>query len=143
MSKIIFVGIHNAPGKTPLDSSTYTGRAVDEIIAKVFIGIKCVKSNLWDQTTPPNITRRTFGQQMGHVTDWIKRTDYKQGDIIISLGELVHGVFSYWMKVEKNDQHRIFKVAHPSSHVARMKRAEYIKSTQNGISQILMYYGKG
>jgi hypothetical protein len=126
MAKIIFVGIHNAPGKTPLDSSTYTGKVVESIA--MGIGCEIIKTNLWDQTTHPEINRRTFGHHMGHVEDWIRRADYKPGDAIICLGDLVYGVFSYYRKAEcpATESPKLIKLLHPSSFKARMHKTAYI-----------------
>lgn len=140
MGKIIFVGIHNAPGKTPLDSSTYTGKVVDAIAGGIYQrGI--IKTNLWDQSTHPEINRRTFGQHMGHVSDWIKRTDYKHGDAIVCLGDLVYGVFSYWRKAEcpASERPKLIKITHPSALKARMQKTAYIKEA----TEIIKYNVNG
>lgn len=44
--KIVFVGIHNKPGLKPLDSSTVTGKIVDEIISH-FPDVEFEKQNIF------------------------------------------------------------------------------------------------
>ena len=45
--KICFVGIHHKEGKTPLDSSTSTGKIIDRIIQGLGPRFECQKKNLF------------------------------------------------------------------------------------------------
>ena len=51
--KICFVGIHNRPGKTPLDSSTRTGKVIDRIIQACGDGFEFEKRNFFDMDRMP------------------------------------------------------------------------------------------
>lgn len=79
--RVIFVGVHNKPGKTPLDSSTLTGRTVDAI-ASLLPEFEIVKSNLHDLEYLPKDRLLT-------VTEWRRRVKYKRGDIVVALGAQV------------------------------------------------------
>lgn len=126
--KIIFVGIHNKPGKQPLDSSTRTGKIIDEFI--LVIGGQCVKSNLFDQETFPEISK-DLSRQMGHVADWAKRVDYKCGDLIVCLGELVYVIFRYWRghEVPAEQRPNIIHISHPAAPKNKASERIYISQS--------------
>lgn len=125
--KIIFVGIHNKPGKAPLDSSTLTGKVIDEFI--LVMGGKCIKSNLYDQETFPTINRRNIGAQMGHIADWQKRVNYQPEDLIVCLGELVAGIFRYWKKAEATHDAKIMHIPHPAAQRSNTDQRNYISQS--------------
>ena len=65
--KIIFVGIHNKPGKIPLCSSTPTGKIIKQITEKIKTK-KIVKTNLYDVDYLPvqEIEKGEFREDLFH-----------------------------------------------------------------------------
>jgi hypothetical protein len=85
--KIIFVGMFNKPGKLPLDSSTKSGRAIDDIAKQ--LQAECVKTNLFDTEYYPKDDNENFGR----ATIWWQRVRVDEKDIIVLLGNLVQKDF--------------------------------------------------
>lgn len=117
--RVIFVGVHNKPGKTPLDSSTLTGRTVDAI-ASLLPEFEIVKSNLHDLEYLPT-------ERLMTVTAWRKRVKYKRGDIVVALGAQVAWDFS------RNHGSQIpipyLMVHHPAKRMSGGTRERYIQET--------------
>ena len=84
--RVIFVGIHNKPGVTPLASSTKTGKIIDQIIQRLN-GFSCVKSNLFAFDYLPENDHEDWK----FIVDWSKRVSYTDSDIIVCLGKRVSG----------------------------------------------------
>jgi hypothetical protein len=79
--RIIFVGVHNLPGKTPLDSTTKSGKIIDAVIAGL-PGRECVKTNLFDCDKVPE----AYLVRCELILDWIQRVKLGKDDIVILLG---------------------------------------------------------
>jgi len=116
--RVIFVGVHNKPGKTPLDSSTLTGRTVDAI-ASLLPEFEIVKSNLHDMEYLPTDRLMT-------VTSWRRRVKYKRDDIVVVLGRQVGWDFG------RNHGSQIpipfIQMEHPAKVMSSVERARYIQN---------------
>lgn len=121
--RIIFVGIHNKPGYTPLDSRTKSGKIIDEVIAGL-PGRECVKTNLFDTDKLPE--QKYMGEW---VLDWIERVRLHHTDTVVLLGDIVQREFPS-LPV------RIIKAPHPASR--HIKRQEYISN----LIQKIINHGK-
>lgn len=82
MRRVFFVGIHNKPGKSPLDSSTQTGKFIDGIISLIDKEkAECVKTNLCEKE------RAAIDREIPALNKaWIIKYKPRMGDIIILLG---------------------------------------------------------
>ena len=105
--------MHNKPGMKPLDSSTKTGKVVDEIIrtASCF----AIKSNLCDYDYLPKDKKVIYASNL----EWNARYKPNKDTIIILLGDWVQKNFLL-------TEAKIIKVAHPSSLFGSEKRKKYI-----------------
>lgn len=93
--RVVFVGIHNKPGKRPLDSSTRSGKVIDDIIRNL-PEFDCIKTNLHDLEFMPMDDQVHWPDTF---TAWRKRAGIKPGDVIgrdvivVLLGGYVHQMF--------------------------------------------------
>lgn len=93
--RVIFVGIHNKQGKTPLDSSTRSGKVIDSIINNL-PECECIKTNLHDLEYLPQDHQVHW---LDTFSDWRKRAGIKPGEvvgrdvIVVLLGGYVHQMF--------------------------------------------------
>ena len=83
--KIVFVGIHNKPGKAPLDSTTKTGEIIDAICCH-FKGVEFMKANLFPIDSLPKKER--YDQ---YVEDFLRKTQDEAYYILLgkTVGELL------------------------------------------------------
>lgn len=113
--KIIFVGIHNKPGKSPLCSSTRSGKVVDKIIAELQ-GLNCIKANLFDIDQIPKQEEKAKLKM-----DFLNNFTAGEDDIFALLGAMVHDEFPFVYQ-------KSVKLAHPASTLYSGKKdSEYIK----------------
>jgi hypothetical protein len=121
--KVFFVGLHNKPHKTPLCSSTKSGKLIDRIINQVFNrngvdGAKWVKTNLFDVDFYPT----NDDENWGRATEWWERNkDVEETDLIVLLGAAVHRDF-----VNCPYHVHILEVAHPASKRSHVDMNEYV-----------------
>lgn len=111
--KIFFVGIHNKPNTLPLDSSTKSGKLIDQIITNLK-GNLCVKSNLFDLEYIPK-----EGIEK-HKLVWIEKYKPSEKDAIVLLGGKVHKFFP-------QTSSKVIKIKHPSSVWSKVSQEEYVK----------------
>jgi hypothetical protein len=126
-SKIIFVGLHNKPGKMPLCSSTKSGKLIDRIIDLLrHKGKEVLKTNLFNiDYMPASI------EQIHELTfDWIERVELYKNDIVVLLGAMVHEKFP------NLPMNKVVKVAHPASKRSHVEMDEYVKDTASKILTI-------
>jgi hypothetical protein len=107
---IYFVGIHNKPGMAALDSRTYTGKIIDQIISKVG---PAVKTNFVDMDTLPKST-------IQHAVVWNRIYRPAPGDTVVLLGRFVQKRFIRHSGV------RYIEVDHPSAFRVRADVAGYV-----------------
>lgn len=123
MKRVIFVGVHNKPGMTPLDSKSRSGKLIDRIIRRLEVfephvdyQVTCVKSNLFDLDYLPVIYDRSV-----ILNKWSQRAKCSmgRGDVVVTLGACVHSVF-------KSYCHPI-NLGHPSGVWAKDKQIRYVR----------------
>ena len=114
MEKVIFVGVHNKPGKSPLCSSTYSGKIIDRVIKQ--LNCECVKTNMWDVEYEP----RHKSEKMRLANAWHRRIETRYYDIIVLLGKDVH---DYFVKIG-----RTLEFPHPSGVRFRGPVNRYIEN---------------
>lgn len=110
--RVIFVGMNNKPGLAPLCSSTRSGKLIDRVIKELPPGTEVTKSNLWDLDHWPSLYN-CFN------TEWITRTQYYPGDIVVTLGESVRKAF---VKSRIPFTH----IGHPSAVWSHERQDDYI-----------------
>lgn len=113
--KIIFIGIHNKPELGPLDSSTKSGKFVDEIILHMIDQgyiFEYVKSNLYEVNYYPESENKKKELRK----KWIEKYNPGTNDILILLGKLVQCDFFY------NDLFIKIKSIHPSALWSKDKK---------------------
>lgn len=115
--RVIFVGVHNKPGKTPLDSSTLTGKTVD-IIAQGLGGFEIIKSNMHDFDYLP--VDRT-----NSISAWRRRVEYKRTDIVVALGAQVGWDFA--RHHPSTIAISYIQVHHPAKRMSVKEREQYIQ----------------
>jgi len=117
-ARIIFVGMHNKPGKQPLDSSTMTGKVIDRIIEQLK-PYECIKSNLFDKEYFPNSEVEIWNS---HIR-WYNKFKPIDKDLIILLGKWTQDNFLPAPGI-------VIKLDHPASFNYRSKaqKEEYINS---------------
>lgn len=121
--RVIFVGIHNKPGKTALDSSTRSGKVIDSIIRNL-PEFDCHKTNLHDLDYMPMDNQV---QWQDTFTDWRKRAGIKPGQIIgrdvivVCLGGYVQQMFR-----RMPGYSNILKVTHPAVVRSKENSLKYI-----------------
>jgi len=86
--RLFFVGIHDKPGMTPLNSSSFSGSRVDSIIDEVKLDYKCIKTNFFNMDAVPN----GFCQKAA-LQDWMNRNLITYKDRVVVLGNLVGDCF--------------------------------------------------
>lgn len=125
--KIFFVGIHNKPGKKPLDSSTKTGKIVDKIIEQ--LSCECEKTNLYDLNHLPEHSEER--QQLA--IEWFSRINIQKGDVAILLGKDVQKNF-----IKNLIGINLLEINHPSSLFGKIKTENYTKETVKLINSFLI-----
>lgn len=123
--RIIFVGLHSKPHKTPLCGSTKTGKLINRIINVLNTDIKILKTNLFEVEYMPH--RREYSQ-LRH--EWYDTHLPTNDDIIVLLGALTHKEFNY-------DFGRIIKIAHPASKRSHIDMDAYVEDTAKKIRTLL------
>lgn len=123
MKRVIFVGVHNKPGKEPLDSSTVSGKRIDNII-KNLTDCKCIKSNLFEIERQP-----IAGEQDDLIEKWFIKYWESANDICVLLGNQVQYSFP---KIPV----RIIRLAHPSLQYSKVTPTEYINNAVKLIKNI-------
>lgn len=86
--RLFFVGIHDKPGMTPLNSSSFSGSRVDSIIDEVKLDYKCIKTNFFDMDSVPSGFCKKAALQ-----DWMNRNLITYKDRVVVLGNLVGDCF--------------------------------------------------
>jgi len=119
--RIIFVGVHNKPGKLPLDSSTKSGKIID-IIAKG-LNKKIEKTNLYNSDYLP--TERAEKDYL--IEEWFYTTLPTNEDIIILLGCEVQKEFKFELD-------NIIKLKHPAYR--KNIKKDYITNAVNEIKKL-------
>lgn len=122
MKRVIFVGMNNKPGLTPLCPSTKSGKLIDRIIAEL-PEYECVKTNLWDLDNFPSNKINVFNKE------WITRSQWQPGNIIVPLGECVRKAFI-------RSGLKYIAIGHPSAIWANNKKDDYIL---NAVIKIIKY----
>ena len=112
--RILFVGIHNKPNTSPLDSKTKSGKLIDKMIINLKEDI-CTKTNLFDCE---NIPEKDIEE---YKTKWIEKYKPSDKDIIVLLGNNVKKLFP------DNVSSKIIKIKHPSSIWSKESQKEYVK----------------
>lgn len=121
--KVIFVGIHNKEGYTPLSFLTKSGKLINKIgyvLFKNYIYIK--KTNLYDVNYfPQDFEKFNLAQ------NWIDRIEPNFCDIIVLLGKEVQNNF-------QNNGFTIINLSHPASIWSKKNQDKYI---ENAVSKIM------
>jgi hypothetical protein len=126
MKRIIFVGMNNKPGVSPLCSSTKSGKLIDSVIWELraqTIGLgddRIIKSNLFDLDHFPETT--------GFNYEWCDRVGYRCDDIIVTLGASVHENF-------KKSPYKVVALGHPSAVWSNRKKFDYVDNAVRLISE--------
>lgn len=119
--RVIFVGMHNKPGKAPLDSTTKSGKLIDRVIAQL-PGLTCEKSNLWDCDYWP--------KGAGFNYNWPSYVEYDSDDIVVCLGTCVIAAF-------RRGPIPFIHVGHPSAVWGKLAQVDYIQNCRNKILNTL------
>lgn len=122
MKRVIFVGIHNKPGKKPLDSSTRTGKVIDRIIAGLR-GFECVKSNLFHKDYLPSEEDIKYRKPYRITHAWVLRVNWNSGDIVVLLGNDVAKIFK-----KANVNLPVIEARHPASIWSYLDREAYARA---------------
>jgi hypothetical protein len=120
---IFFVGIHNKPGRLPLDSHTRTGSVIDAIIAR--LSPVTIKTNLCDVDEFPRPD-----EIMEHNDAWHLKNNPTEDDLIVLLGTWVGENF-------RKRGLRVLKLGHPAGAFRRGAKEEYIQSAIEKINKAL------
>lgn len=112
-TRVIFVGMHNKPHKTPLCSSTKSGKLIDRI-AKNFTHIK---TNLYDVDYYPKGIEEKYQLSC----DWLYRINPGENEVVVLLGREVHDNCVY-EPLFKN----VIKIPHPSSQRSHEQMDAYV-----------------
>lgn len=111
--------MHNKPGFEPLDSRTYSGKIIDQVI-KV-IG-DAEKTNLSDTDfLPDNPDKQAM--------EWHIRIPYNLGDTVVLLGKWVQKHFHVYPGL------KIVKAPHPAAPQYRGRLNDYIAIIESQISK--------
>lgn len=123
--RVIFVGIHNKPGLTPLCSTTKSGKLIDRVIARV----KCdmvLKTNLYDVDEMPIVAKEVMA------VNWLLLHKPTINDIIVLLGNEVfenfdfEGVLGY-----------VLVRHHPASKRSRVSMDKYVEELSSQINALV------
>lgn len=114
--KIFFVGMHNKPGMSPLDSKTISGKVIDRII-KALPNYRCVKTNLCDV----DYFVKDHDEVLAHNLHWSNINQPTANDTCVLLGAWVHSNFLL-------DACNIVKLAHPAAWCQWPNKDEYVKN---------------
>lgn len=117
--KIFFVGIHNKPGKGPLDITTKSGKVITEIIKRLPPVLETVRTNLFDTDFFPEVALR---KDVSNARAWALRVGFTDQDIAVTLGDSVHRHF-------RNSGFTFITRGHPASQRSKEKQAQYIVDT--------------
>lgn len=118
--RLIFVGMHNKPGKMPLCSSTFSGKLIDRIIKGSIE--KAEKTNLYDVEYFPLDQQEK--QTLAY--NWIERVNPSPTDIVVLCGAEVHSNFPDVQCVK-------VKIPHPASNYGLDKMNAYVETSVNKI----------
>ena len=132
MSKTVyFVGMHNKPGKLPLDSNTKTGKIIDEIIS----GIKsnCVKTNLCE-VEYHQIELVNQAEIDVKAKEWHYKYKPKDEDVIVLLGNWVKENFEWNFGKKLKNTVELF---HPASFKVRGNKSQYVSDAIKLINNLL------
>jgi hypothetical protein len=125
--KVIFVGIHNKPGKTPLCSSTKSGKLIDRIIEGIK-PVECLKTNLYDiDYFPVN-----HDEQIDLALEWHDRIYSDYDCVIILLGAHVRERFCRISGIG-----HIVEIAHPASERSHAEMDKYVSDAIEEIKKHL------
>lgn len=114
--RVIFVGVHNKPGLTPLCSSTRSGKLIDRIIGLLPpYDFEVVKSNLHDTEEFPKAYDRKEA-----VEAWKQRVNYNTDDVVVLLGACVHKDF------RNSDIPNRIHIGHPAGVRANNAKDVYV-----------------
>ncbi len=122
--KVIFVGMHNKPNMTALDSRTTTGKIIDRIIEKT--PTNCIKSNLCDIDYLPKDKELIKTLNL----NWHKQNKPDKNTIIILLG--------HW--VQKNfllQKIKIINLKHPAAIFGTKNKEQYIQDALKKIKDAI------
>lgn len=127
--RIIFVGVHNKQGMSPLDPKSKSGKLISKCIE--YLGtdqFTFERSNLWDMETMP------AGDQLTYTVcfDWANRVNWHTSDIIITLGDMVQKPFTKVKKVFP-----FIKMGHPSAVWSHSDQDLYILRMEERIQEFL------
>ena len=120
--RVIFVGMNNKLGMSPLDSRSRSGKTIDKVIAHLE-GFDCIKSNLYDSLSWPY----WLPADPKAAPKWAERVGFTQRDIAVLLGKDVQGRFSFYSSVE--GYKRFVQVAHPAARKVSADEIKYINET--------------
>jgi hypothetical protein len=117
MKNIIFVGMHNKKDKTPLCSSTKTGKLIDKIINELPYPRLTQRTNLYDiEYLPTDVDMKWY-----YALGWHYRIRPDDNDVIVLLGAEVHKHFL------RKKLTSIINVAHPASKRSTIEMFTYVK----------------
>jgi hypothetical protein len=111
-AKVIFVGMHNKPGKLPLDSTTKSGKIIDSIIEK--IEATCIKTNLCDIDYFPKDKKTIYACSL----EWVSKQKPSDDTIIVLLGGWVQKNLKFGGYIQEDlslKKPNFIKIAHPAS----------------------------
>ena len=123
MKRIIFVGIHNKPGKLPLDNSTKTGKIIDIFEKK--LGVKVERTNLFNVDYSPKETNEIINLR----NEWFYTNLPCFDDIVVLLGNDVQKYFPFVNSI-------IIKVKHPAMRRSKDNQLDYINNVVNLIDKL-------
>ncbi len=112
--RIIFVGVHNKEGMTPLDSMSKSGKLIDRIINE--LPYNCIKTNLYDRLEMP--IRKDKYVCAGN---WYDQIHPQHNDVLVLLGNEVQN------NVPDNFSNEI-RIKHPSIIWSNKNKDEYVIS---------------
>lgn len=113
LKRVVFVGIHNKPGFTPLDSRTRSGKIIDRVTDNVLAF--CEKTNLFPINYLPHGEERERLIDQFHVED---------GVFYVALGRVVTDCLE---RVLPHSQ--IIPVYHPGHALRRNSINQYVQGT--------------
>ena len=123
--RIIFVGMHNKEGLTPLDSKSKSGKLIDRIINE-FPSYDCIKTNLYDDYGMP---AKRDKQNLS--LEWWQKLNPLKVDILVLLGKEVQRNMYYYFSREVH-------LKHPGARCLRSHESmnEYVEKAVESIKNI-------